>query len=78
MEEFETTKDPRENLARTYVTEAIKNSHNSIKLCWTVMFTAGTVAALSTLNSVLRCKGYLLSSELINTGIKTICVPGFR
>lgn len=43
-------------LARSYIAEAIKNAHAAIRSSWTIMFTAGTFGALSTINAVLRCK----------------------
>jgi hypothetical protein len=43
-------------LARSYIAEAIKNAHSAIRTSWTIMFTAGTFGAVSTLSAVLRCK----------------------
>src|SRR5208282_528469 len=43
-------------LARSYIAEAIKNAHSAIRTSWTIMFTAGTFGAVSTMSSVLRCK----------------------
>ena len=54
---MKTIEDTR--LVRRYISEAILNSHAAIKSCWLVMFTAGTFAALTNLNAVLRCFGVL-------------------
>ncbi|HEY0330170.1 MAG TPA: hypothetical protein VGC77_13850 [Rhodopseudomonas sp.] len=42
-----------QKLARAFVSDAISNSHAAIKACWLIVFSAGTFAALSTLNTVL-------------------------
>jgi hypothetical protein len=49
----------QEAIARTYILEAIKNSHNSLKTCWTIVFAAGTFCAASTLHDILASKGWL-------------------
>jgi hypothetical protein len=52
-------------LVRTYISNSIANSHNAIKNCWLIVFSAGTFAALSALNVALRCEGYLVGAPAI-------------
>jgi hypothetical protein len=48
-----------QKVARMFVSEAIANSHAAIKACWLIVFSAGTFAALSTINSMLLQYGLL-------------------
>lgn len=69
-------------LVRTYISNSIANSHNAIKNCWLIVFSAGTFAALSALNVTLRCEGYLVGAPAIcptdpalwhNTALNSAC-----
>jgi len=57
---------------RSFAREAIKNSHVSIKACWTILFTGGTFALLHSFDELVECKFPDLTSNLFVTSCSRV------
>ena len=53
-----------DKLMRKYISESISNSHGGIKSCWLIMFSAGTMAALTRINASLQCHHWLRTATV--------------
>jgi len=62
--------EKRDEMARKFITVAANNSYTSIKNVWLILFTAGTFAALTQLDSALRSlnlvDGHLSDTHVTN------------